>query len=42
LQQSGTAWFLPTTVDGRAAARLALINPKTTFDDVAVVLDAMR
>jgi len=42
LQESGTAWFLPTTVDGRAAARLALINPKTTFDDVAVVLDAMR
>jgi len=33
---------LPTTVEGRAAARFALVNPKTTLEDVAVVLNAMR
>ena len=42
LRDAEAAWFLPTTVEGRAAARFALVNPKTTLEDVAVVLNAMR
>jgi hypothetical protein len=33
---------LPTTVAGETVARLALVNPRTTLDDIRVVLDAMR
>ena len=41
LRASGTAFVIPTTVGGETVARLALVNPRTTLDDVQVVLDAM-
>jgi glutamate/tyrosine decarboxylase-like PLP-dependent enzyme len=42
LRASGTAFVMPTTVDGETVARLALVNPRTTLDDVRAVLDPMR
>ena len=41
LRESGTAFVLPSTVDGETVARLAFINPRTTIDDARTVLDAM-
>jgi L-2,4-diaminobutyrate decarboxylase len=41
LRESGTAFVLPTTHEGQTVARLAIINPRTTLDDVRIVLDAM-
>jgi glutamate/tyrosine decarboxylase-like PLP-dependent enzyme len=41
LREAGTAFVLPTTVGGETAARLALVNPRTTLDDLVAVLDAM-
>jgi L-2,4-diaminobutyrate decarboxylase len=41
LRQSGAAFVLPTTHDGEALARLALVNPRTTLEDIDIVLDAM-
>jgi L-2,4-diaminobutyrate decarboxylase len=41
LRESGTAFVLPTTHAGETLARLALVNPRTTLDDVRIVLDAM-
>jgi L-2,4-diaminobutyrate decarboxylase len=41
LRRTGTAFVLPTTVAGEAAARLALVNPRTTIDDLRTVLDEM-
>jgi glutamate/tyrosine decarboxylase-like PLP-dependent enzyme len=40
LRQSGTAFVLPTTVGGEPAARIAVVNPTTTLEDVQVILDA--
>jgi L-2,4-diaminobutyrate decarboxylase len=37
----GTAFVMPTRFRGRPAARLVLLNPRTTFADVERVLDAM-
>ncbi|MGZ8647516.1 MAG: pyridoxal phosphate-dependent decarboxylase family protein [Solirubrobacteraceae bacterium] len=42
LRTSGTAFVMPTTVDGETVARLAIVNPRTTLEDVRVVLDAAR
>ena len=42
LRASGTAFLMPTTVDGETVARLAIVNPRTTLDDVRIVLDAAR
>lgn len=42
LRASGTAFVMPSTVDGETVARLALVNPRTTLADLRVVLDAMR
>jgi glutamate/tyrosine decarboxylase-like PLP-dependent enzyme len=42
LRASGTAFVLPTTVAGETVARLALVNPRTTLDDLRAVLDPMR
>jgi glutamate/tyrosine decarboxylase-like PLP-dependent enzyme len=39
---SGTAFVLPTTVGSETVARLAMVNPRTTEDDIALVLDTMR
>jgi glutamate/tyrosine decarboxylase-like PLP-dependent enzyme len=41
LRGSGRAFVLPTTHEGEALARLALVNPRTTVEDVKEVLDAM-
>ena len=41
LREAGTAFVLPTTHDGETVARLALVNPRTTLEDVRTVLDAM-
>jgi glutamate/tyrosine decarboxylase-like PLP-dependent enzyme len=41
LRESGTAFVLPTTHGGETVARLALVNPRTTLADIAIVLDAM-
>jgi L-2,4-diaminobutyrate decarboxylase len=41
LRESGTAFVLPTTHAGETVARLALVNPRTTLEDVRMVLDAM-
>ena len=40
LRTAGTAFVLPTTVAGETVARLALVNPRTTLDDLRIVLDA--
>ena len=41
LREAGTAFVLPTVVGGASVARLALVNPRTTVEDLRVVLDAM-
>jgi glutamate/tyrosine decarboxylase-like PLP-dependent enzyme len=41
LLAAGTAWFLPTQVDGEPAARIAVVNPNTTLADITLVLDAV-
>jgi glutamate/tyrosine decarboxylase-like PLP-dependent enzyme len=39
LRRSGTAFVLPTVVDGEPVARIAIVNPTTTLEDVQVILD---
>jgi glutamate/tyrosine decarboxylase-like PLP-dependent enzyme len=39
---TGTAFVMPTRVLGEAAARIVVLNPRTTLADVTMVLDAMR
>ncbi len=39
---SGTAFVVPSRVDGKSVARMVLMNPRTTMDDVRIVLDSMR
>ena len=39
--RTGTAFVLPTTVAGETVARFALVNPRTTLDDLKIVLDSM-
>jgi len=41
LRQSGTAFVLPTVVDGEPVARIAIVNPATTIEDVKVILDRL-
>jgi glutamate/tyrosine decarboxylase-like PLP-dependent enzyme len=41
LRASGTAFVMPTTVDGETVARLALVNPRTTLADLVTVLNRM-
>jgi L-2,4-diaminobutyrate decarboxylase len=41
LLAAGTAFVMPTRFRGRPAARLVLLNPRTTIADVERVLDAM-
>jgi glutamate/tyrosine decarboxylase-like PLP-dependent enzyme len=38
---SGEAFVVPSRVDGRYVARMVLMNPRTTMDDVRLVLDSM-
>lgn len=42
LLASGTAFVMPTSFQGAPAARLAFLNPRTTMDDVELVLAPMR
>ena len=41
LLAAGTAFVMPTRFQGEPAARLVVLNPRTTMADVTVVLDAM-
>jgi glutamate/tyrosine decarboxylase-like PLP-dependent enzyme len=41
LRESGTAFVIPTTVRGETVARLAIVNPRTTVEDLRLVLDSM-
>jgi L-2,4-diaminobutyrate decarboxylase len=41
LREAGVAFVLPTSHDGETVARLAMVNPRTTLEDVRMVLDAM-
>ncbi len=41
LRAEGTAFVLPSKAAGETIARLALVNPRTTVDDLRVVLDSM-
>lgn len=41
LREAGTAFVLPTTHEGETVARLAIVNPRTTLEDIRLVLDAM-
>ena len=34
--------MFPTTVRGETVARLAIVNPRTTPDDLRAVLDTMQ
>jgi len=38
---TGTAFVMPTRVRGEPAARIVILNPRTTIADIAMVLDAM-
>ena len=38
---TGTAFVMPTRVQGEPAARIVILNPRTTLADIAMVLDAM-
>jgi glutamate/tyrosine decarboxylase-like PLP-dependent enzyme len=40
LRHSRTAFVLPTAVGGEPAGRIAIVNPKTTLEDVKVILAA--
>jgi L-2,4-diaminobutyrate decarboxylase len=39
--ESGFAFVTPTTWRGEAVLRLCFVNPRTTLDDVAAILDAL-
>jgi L-2,4-diaminobutyrate decarboxylase len=39
---SGVAFVMPTRVKGKSAARIVILNPRTTVADIETVLDAMR
>jgi L-2,4-diaminobutyrate decarboxylase len=39
---TGAAFVIPTRVQGEPAARIVILNPRTTAEDIALVLDAMR
>ncbi len=41
LRADGTAFVMPTTVAGETVARLAIVNPKTTLDDLVIVFNRM-
>jgi L-2,4-diaminobutyrate decarboxylase len=41
LRDSGTAFVLPTAVGGETIARFAIVNPRTTLDDLRIVLDSL-
>ncbi len=42
LLADGVAFVVPTTVDGLPALRFCIVNPRTTLDDIAVILDTLE
>jgi L-2,4-diaminobutyrate decarboxylase len=42
LLASGAAFVMPTRYQGEAAARLVILNPRTTLADIDLVLDSMQ
>lgn len=42
LIDTGTAFVVPSRVAGKSVARMVLMNPRTTIDDIRLVLDSMR
>ena len=38
----GFAFVTPTKHDGRVCTRFAIVNPVTTADDLAQIIDSMR
>jgi L-2,4-diaminobutyrate decarboxylase len=42
LLQTGTAFVVPTRFMDEPAARLVIVNPRTTVSDIEVILDAMQ
>jgi len=38
---SGTALVVPTGLDGETILRLCIVNPRTTVDDLRLVLDTL-
>jgi glutamate/tyrosine decarboxylase-like PLP-dependent enzyme len=42
LLETGRAFVVPTRYQNEPAARMVIINPRTTLSDIEVVLDAMR
>ena len=41
LLRTGTAFVVPTTHEGETVTRFAVVNPRTTEDDIRLVLDSM-
>jgi glutamate/tyrosine decarboxylase-like PLP-dependent enzyme len=41
LRESGFAFVLPTVHDGETITRFAIVNPRTTPDDISAILDRM-
>jgi glutamate/tyrosine decarboxylase-like PLP-dependent enzyme len=41
LMEDGTAFVLPTEVDGEPALRICIVNPLTTVDDIDMILDSL-
>ena len=35
-------FVVPTSVDGEPATRIAIVNPRTTVDDIRIILDSLR
>jgi glutamate/tyrosine decarboxylase-like PLP-dependent enzyme len=38
---SGTAFVVPTTWDGETVLRFCLVNPRTTIDDITLLVDSL-
>ena len=41
LLREGAAFITPTTVAGEVVTRIAIVNPRTTREDIADILDTM-
>jgi hypothetical protein len=38
----GTAFVVPSRHDGKPVLRFCFVNPRTTVDDIDVIIDALR
>ena len=41
LLDAGTAFVMPSSAGGEPLVRLCIVNPRTTLDDVRLVLDSL-